>query len=123
MPVKVKLDEDLPVTLTDLLNAAGYEASRVFIQGMGGWKDERLWAAIQAEGRFFITADKGFGDIRRYPPGTHAGVLVLRPDEDGIRPLLALATRVIAHYRLDDLMGTITVVTLRGVRIRRAPTP
>lgn len=121
MPIRVKLDEDLPVTLTDLLNAAGYEASRVFVQGMGGWKDDPLWEAIQIEGRLFVTADKGFGDIRRYPPGTHAGVLVLRPDEDGIRPLLELASRVIAHYRLDDLMGTITVVTPRGVRIRRAP--
>ena len=57
---------------------------------MGGAKDVVLWQAAQSEQRFLITADKGFGDIRVYPPGTHAGVLLLRPEEDGIGPLESL---------------------------------
>ena len=32
-----------------------------------------------------ITTDKGFADVRIYPPGTHASVMLLRPDQDGIR--------------------------------------
>ena len=40
--------------------------------------------AIQKDERYLVTADKGFGDIRTYPPGTHHGILLLRPDEDGI---------------------------------------
>jgi len=87
---------------------------------MGGWKDQALWESVQSEQRFLITADKGFGDIRTHPPGTHSGVLLLRPDLDGIRPLIQLLERTLAAYDLPDLYSTITVVSPRGIRIRRA---
>jgi hypothetical protein len=87
---------------------------------MGGWKDPALWQAVQSEQRFLVTADKGFADIRFYPPESHAGVLLLRPDEDGIRPIIELLERVLANYGLEALARTVTVVTPRGIRIRRA---
>jgi predicted nuclease of predicted toxin-antitoxin system len=118
--LKVKVDEDLPTAVTQLAQAEGYDTASVLEQGMGGWKDLPLWRAIQSEDRFLITGDKGFGDIRAYPPGTHAGVLILRPDEDGVRPMLDLLQQVLARYRLNDLSRSITVATLRGIRIRRA---
>jgi predicted nuclease of predicted toxin-antitoxin system len=86
---------------------------------MGGAKDHALWLAVQAEQRFLVTADKGFGDIRFYPPGTHAGILLLRPDQAGIRPILDLLERTLAVYDLEALAGTVAVVSPRGVRIRR----
>jgi predicted nuclease of predicted toxin-antitoxin system len=121
MSLRVKVDEDLPVVIMQMTKAAGHlDTASVLEEGMGGWKDPPLWQAVQEEGRFLITADKGFGDIRFYPPGTHAGILVLRPDEDGIRPLVELIQQVFAQYHLDDLAGTIAVATPRGIRIRRA---
>jgi predicted nuclease of predicted toxin-antitoxin system len=115
----IKIDEDLPRIATSLLQERGYEAIDVVAQDMGGWKDPDLWQAVQAEQRFFITADKGFADIRHHPPGKHAGVLLLRPDEDGIGPIVELLQRVLASYDLNRLTGTVTVVTPRGMRIRR----
>ena len=44
----------------------------------------------------------------------------LRPDEDGIRPVLAFLERVLGEHSLDALNATITVATPRGIRIRRA---
>jgi hypothetical protein len=88
---------------------------------MGGWKDAALWTAVQAEQRFLITADKGFGDLRLYPPGSHSGVLLLRPSEDGIRPLLELLALVLSRTSLEQLSGTVTVASPRGIRIRRGP--
>jgi predicted nuclease of predicted toxin-antitoxin system len=84
-----------------------------------GYKDSALWRVVQAEQRYLVTADKGFADIRVYAPGTHAGVLLLRPDQDGIRPTLELLGQVLASYDLKDLAQTISVVTPRGIRIRR----
>ena len=78
-----------------------------------------MWRAVQAERCFLVTADKGFGDIRTYPPGTHRGVLLLRPDEDGIDPLVQLVRRVLRGGDLDHLRGTITVASPRGIRIRK----
>jgi hypothetical protein len=45
---------------------------------------------------------------------------LLRPDQDGIRPIIKLLERVLANYDLEALARTVTVVTHRGVRIRRA---
>lgn len=82
MAFAVKVDEDLPRAALHLLQEYGYDAVSVIDQKMGGWKDPPLWTVVQEEGRFLVTADKGFADIRKYPPGTHAGLLLLRPDED-----------------------------------------
>lgn len=119
--MKVKTDEDLPPAVTARLREAGHDAVGVLEQRMGGWKDPALWDALQAEGRVLVTSDKGFGDIRAYPPGTHEGILVLRPDEDGIRPLVELADLVLSRTRLEDLARAVSVATPRGIRTRRPP--
>ena len=113
----IKIDQDLPKSL--MLQDKGYQVDRVFDQGMSGWKDPDLWQAVQNEHRFLVTADKGFADVRRYPPGTHYGLMPLRPDQDGIHPILELMDRVLHEYDLYSLEGTTTVVTRRNIRIRR----
>jgi predicted nuclease of predicted toxin-antitoxin system len=114
-----KVDEDLPKRVASLLRENGYDVATIVEQGMSGWKDTEIWLKIQAEGRFLLTADKGFADLRLYPPGTHAGIMLLRPDEDGIRPTVELLEKILQSYNLADLAGTITVVTPRGVRVRK----
>ena len=118
--MRIKVDEDLPRAAVQMLRHHGHEAVSVPEQGMGGAKDHSLWQAVQAEQRFLVTADKGFGDIRRYPPGTHEGVLLLRPDQAGIRPVLELLQQTLRAYDLGALAGAVAVVTPRGVRVRRA---
>ena len=119
MALKITVDEDLPRQVVKILQEHGYDAASVIEQGMGGWKGPQLWIAVQSEERFLITADKGFGDIRVYPPGKHFGILLLRPDEDGIRPMIELLEQVLNSYKLEDLIGTVTVATPRGIRMRR----
>ena len=117
--MRIKVDEDLPKAVVQMLRERGHDAVGVVEQGMGGWKGPALWQSVQAEGRFLITADKGFADIRVYRPGTHAGVLLLRPDQDGIRPTVSLLEQVLANYDLEDLRRTVAVATSRGLRVRR----
>jgi len=120
MPLKIKADEDLPGSVAVRLRGAGYLAETVVEEGMGGTNDPALWRAVQAEGRFLITADKGFADVRKYPPGTHQGVLLLRPNEDGIGPLDALVEMVLREGGLERLQGAVAVATPRGLRIRKS---
>ena len=119
MPLRVKVDEDLPIEVAELVRRAGHDVDTVVGEGMGGATDVVLWQAAQSERRFLITADTGFGDIRVYPPGTHAGVLLLRPDEDGIGPLIHLVRRVLAEEPLDRLRATVTVASPRSIRVRK----
>jgi len=118
--MRIKVDEDLPREVVELLRGSGFEADRVADQGMSGWEDLELFRAIQPEGRFLVTADKDFGDVRQFPPGTHSGILLLRPDRQGIGPALTLIQDVLDTHDLESLTGTLTVATPRGVRVRRA---
>jgi predicted nuclease of predicted toxin-antitoxin system len=118
--MRIKVDEDLPNAAVQILRGQGHEALGVIEQGMGGTKDPDLWRAVQTEHRFLVTTDKGFGDIRSYPPGIHQGILLLRPDQAEIRPVLDPLERVLTAYDLETLAGTIVVATPRGIRIRRA---
>jgi uncharacterized protein DUF5615 len=62
------------------------------------WHSKEFRGVLQEEKRFLITADKGFSDVRIFPPGRHAGILLLRPDEDGIRQLVDLLQRVLNSH-------------------------
>jgi predicted nuclease of predicted toxin-antitoxin system len=122
MALRAKLDEDLSPLTGEPLQAAGYEVSSVAGQGWSGLKDAELWKRVCTERILFITADKGFGDARTYPPGTHGGVVLLRPDRESVLGYRRLLQIVVANYRLELLVGNITVVTARGIRIRRPAT-
>lgn len=117
--MRIKLDEDLPKAAAQSLRKSGYDVATAGDQGMGGCSDSELWAAVQKEQRLLITADKGFADIRLHPPGYHAGVLLLRPAEDGVRPVLELLDTLLRRYRLEKLIGAVAVATPGGVRLRR----
>ena len=117
--MRVKVDEDLPREIVSILRAAGHEADGVRDEGLGGWSDASLWQLIQREPRFLVTADKGFASTRSYPLGTHAGILLLRPPEDGIRPLILLLGEVLDTCKLETLSGAVAVASHRGIGIRR----
>jgi predicted nuclease of predicted toxin-antitoxin system len=116
----LKVDENLPDQLADLLVELGHDAVTVTDQGWRGIADLDLWRGVQAERRWLVTADKEFGDIRRYPAGSHAGVILLRLAEQSRVDYLRLVKAAVASLDLDNLAGAIVVVTDRGVRIRRA---
>jgi predicted nuclease of predicted toxin-antitoxin system len=118
---RIKVDEDLPTLIADMLIARGHDAVTVLQQGWQGIADDVLWERVQAERRWLMTADKAFADLRRHPPGSHAGVILLRASEQGRRAHLELAAIAMDRLDLDGLAGSVVVATERGVRIRRAP--
>ena len=60
----LKLDENLGRSNVELFRNAGYDADRVHDQGLSGWTDSAIWKRVSDEGRFFITLDPDFADIR-----------------------------------------------------------
>ena len=117
--LKVKLDEDLSSQLVSTFVECGYNASTVVSQGWGGATDASLWPRVRDEGRMFITADKGFGDIRAYPPGRHPGIVLIRAERESVIEYMWLARLLLARHPLETLTGCTVVVTARGIRIRR----
>ncbi|MBI3248307.1 MAG: DUF5615 family PIN-like protein [Deltaproteobacteria bacterium] len=119
MAIRVKIDEDLPKQIAELFAQHGYEAATVVEQGWQGLPDEQLWPRVQQEGRLLVTADKGFADLRTYPPGSHSGILLLRLEEESRRGYLELVRTVLQQLAMDGHVGDVIVASPRGIRIRK----
>jgi predicted nuclease of predicted toxin-antitoxin system len=117
--VKIKLDENIIWDAAEQLKAKGYDVTTVPQQEMAGWSDRKLWSVVQEEGRFLITQDKGFADVRRYPPGSHCGVLLLRPEKSAPSNISSFFRQIINTVPLHRLEKCIAVATPHGIRVRR----
>ncbi|MBE9054177.1 DUF5615 family PIN-like protein [Nostocales cyanobacterium LEGE 11386] len=78
-----------------------------------------VWQEVCAEKRFFITLDLDFSDVRRFPPGTHPGILLLRSRNRSRQAVLEILTRVVNEQSLTALKGCLVVADEIQTRIRR----
>ena len=97
--MKIKLDENLPSTLVRILSGFGHETDTVEDEGINGKSDEIVWDRAQHDGRFLITQDLDFSDIRKFAPGTHHGILLIRMRDPSRR---ALEERVGALFAMEE---------------------
>lgn len=119
--MKIKLDENMPASLAPELARLGHDVFTLRDEGLSGAPDFNVWEAAQLEKRFLITQDLDFSDSRRFAPGTHAGVLLIRLREPSQR---ALSDRVLALFREHPVAGwagCFIVASGRKVRVRRPP--
>ena len=120
--MKVKLDENMPESAIDLLQAVGHDVDTARAEGLQGANDPPVLAAAAIAERLLVTLDRGLGDVRAYPPGTHAGVLVLRLDHQSPRAIRREMEQIAATVDLDDLSGCIAVWRNGDLRVRRPGT-
>ena len=91
--MKLKLDENLPERLVPELRSLGHDVDTVRAEHLGGRNDEEVWQGAQAAKRFLITQDLDFSHMRRYTPGTHEGLLLVRLAQPGRDALVARVPR------------------------------
>lgn len=117
--MRIKLDENVPTSVLTLLGDRGFSVDTVADEGLAGAPDPEVLVAATREDRTVITLDRGFGDIRRYPPGAHSGIVVLRLRSDGAGAVRAAIESLLDSHDIADLHGTVTVVHDDTLRIRR----
>lgn len=117
LPV-IKLDEDLSPAVGVPFVEAGCEVRTVRDQGWGGLSDDAIYANVVAGRELLVTGDKGFANILKFPPGTHPGILLLRPDQDTVAQQVALVQAVLREVGVGPLEGAVTVATPRSIRLR-----
>lgn len=115
--MKIKLDENLPASLVTSLAAKGHDVDTVPAEGLAGRPDADVWDAVVGEGRFLITQDLDFSDSRRFAPGAHPGILLLRLREPGIRALISAITAISGE--IETWASCFVVVTENKIRVRR----
>ena len=117
--MKLKLDENLPETLLVELAALNHDTDNVRQEGLAGHDDSEVWTAAQASGRFLITQDLDFSDVRRFKTGTHHGLLLVRLPDAGRS---TLTRRIIEVFRREDVeswAGCFAVLSGHKLRVLR----
>ena len=116
----LKLDENLPERLVAELSALGHDVDTVRAEHLAGRDDTDVWRAAQAAGRFLITQDLDFSDVRQYTPGTHAGLLLVRLAQPGRDALLVRVSMLFATEPVHKWRGCLVVATDHKVRVKRS---
>jgi predicted nuclease of predicted toxin-antitoxin system len=87
--MNVKLDENLPLQIAAELRARTYDVRTVGGENLTGRLDADIWQAAQREGRILITQDMDFSDTRKFVPGTHHGIVLIRLQSPSRQNLIA----------------------------------
>jgi predicted nuclease of predicted toxin-antitoxin system len=117
--LRLKLDENLSRHLKPQLAELGHDVATAGDEGMVGRSDVELGSAANNEGRMILTLDTEFADLRKFPPGTHAGVLLFRPRSMGPLAVNRFVLDFVKSADLNEFAACNVVVDHGRVRLRR----
>ncbi len=104
-----------------LLRNKGFSVVRAQELGMTGASDPEIYDKAQELNAVLITNDQGFSDIRKYPPSTHSGMIVLKMSP---HPLVVQEVHKVLEVlfeRENLLKGTLFIVDRTKYRKRMTP--
>ena len=116
--MRIKLDENMPLALQGILHDMGHDVDTAIAEGLAGKPDEMVRRFANAAGRFLITQDLDFSDIRFLAPGTHPGILLVRLHDPGRSALLQRVAAVFRTEPVDSWSGCLVVLSDLRLRIR-----
>ena len=117
LPLKILVDENLPLRLASFLRSQGVEALDVREAGLRGATDEKILAWAKEQGFMILTEDLGFGSVIRLSEN-HPGVIVVRGCSNlSIKGLFEAILKCLKIIRDRALVGKIFVCEPGRVRI------
>jgi len=119
--MKIKLDENLPLHLAAVLKNLGHDVHTIFDEGLIGRSDRGIWETAQTESRFLITQDLDFSDVRRFAPGSHCGILLVRLHSPDRENLVERVGELFRKENVGEWAGCFVVTTERKVRVTKPP--
>jgi predicted nuclease of predicted toxin-antitoxin system len=119
--VKLKLDENLSRHLKQALSSLQHDVTTAADQELLSQPDTAIAAAANGEGRILLTLDLEFADLRKYPPGSHPGIILFRPRSFGPLAVNRSVEEFVRATDLERLAGCVVVVDPTRVRVRHQP--
>jgi predicted nuclease of predicted toxin-antitoxin system len=117
--VRLKTDENIPLRVVQLLLDHGHDVETVAQEQLVGEPDHRVAKAAADEDRMILTTDRGFGDVRTHPPGSHPGIVVVHARELRQSVILMLIGTFLVEHDFDAFVGCNVVIEPGSVRVRR----
>jgi len=101
--MKFKPDENLPVSSAAILASARHDAGAVPAERLTGAAGQDVVLTAIPAGRVPISLDLGPGDIRAYPPGSHAGIVIPRLADQSAATVTKAISDLASLAKLDSL--------------------
>jgi predicted nuclease of predicted toxin-antitoxin system len=117
--VRIKIDENLPSEVAELLSGAGHDVSSVLAQSLGGVGDRVIASVCAEEDRILLTLDTDFADIRAYPPADYPGIIVLRLRGQEKHHILLATNRLSSVLEKEAIQNQLWIVEEDRIRIRK----
>jgi predicted nuclease of predicted toxin-antitoxin system len=116
--MKLKLDENLSRHLKPVLIKLQHDVSTAADENLLSRPDTEIARAALREGRMLLTLDVEFADLRKYPPGSHPGIILFRPHSLGPLSVNRFIADFIRFTDLNRLAACVAVVDPIHVRVR-----
>ncbi len=121
--MRLKLDENLSRHLKASLSSLQHDVLTAAEEGLLSQPDTVVAAAARREGRILLTLDVEFGDLRKYPPGTHPGIILFRPRTLGPLAVNRFIESFMRRTDLKRVIGCVVIVEPDRIRTRQPPPP
>jgi len=116
--MKLKLYENLSRHLKPVLIELGHDVLTAADEKLLSHPDTEIAQAAKNEQRMLMTLDVEFADLRKYPPGSHPGVILFRPLSLSPLSVNTFITDFVRRTDLDKLDACVAVVDPVHVRVR-----
>ena len=116
--MKIKLDENIPAAIKNILDDIGHDVETVISEKLVGSNDTIIWESTQRESRLLVTQDLDFSDIRVFQPGQHHGILLIRLRSPGRLALTGRIKELFLNENPESWKRSFVVATDRKLRIR-----
>jgi len=117
--MRIKLDENLSRHLKPVLVELGHNVLTAADQGLLSQPDVAVAAAAKSEARLLFTLDLDFANVKKYPPGSHPGVILFRPATLGPLEVNRFVVAFVESQDLQALSGCLAVAEPGRLRVRR----
>ncbi len=113
---RLLLDENIGVFVTANLRQDGYDIFSI-LESMPGAIDLQVLAKARREKRILITLDKDFGRLVHFRFRKHAGVILLRLNDESPKNIYRILTLTLNQPSVK-LKGKFVVATETKIRLR-----
>lgn len=115
--MKFLADENIPLAVVTFLRKQGHDVASI-TQVSPGSTDASVLLKAEEEHRILVTSDTDFGELVYHVGKQHAGVILLRLDDERSTNKIRVLRKLLKMHAAD-LSDAFVVVTETTVRIRR----
>lgn len=113
---RLLLDENVGIQVAKFLKRDGYDVASI-LEESPGIADEVVLDRALAENRVVVTLDKDFGTLIFLHSQKHAGVILLRLEDETPKNIFRILNKVLTEY-ISKLTGKFITVSETKIRLR-----